>query len=739
MYQERISGRQRNERESKTVIPIILSSDKTVLGNLTGANAAWPVYMGVGNVTGAARFHTDNMAFRLVALLPLDAGMKPHLALILMIGFRADEIKSEKFKDWKRGMLHDVLHQLLLPLQRVMEDGVNLRCPDGHRRHCFPVMAQYLADYEEQRFLACILSHWCPKCLIAAHKPTGPEDDRRPAPRSSTQARSQARRRGSRQETALDVDEDQAPVFVNHQNPATYRVGMQTYPRRDGDEAKRLRAKYDGVPRVLRLHGYHFTHPFSEHHIYGDIYDALQPDTLHQVLKCSFDYLHDWHLNIIDNANQGGLAGRKKGEIDARFSNIPPYPGVRPFLKGINTISRWQGNEIRAMMKVYIGIIDGLVPPACLALTKTYLDILRMAQYESHTDSTLEDFGKAINQFWIQLWDPNGPYCKHTAKVHPGYFTPKLHYFQHYVDTVKQHGSLQHCSTNRTEGMHKEPKNAWSRSNKTSKSRAFMLRDEGRRLGWRRWDIIPKETQPEIDRGVRHKFLRATEYGGTKTRHYLETKVFNGRDEYVELWSELSRYLRWRLRGSTGGIPRRREREEDEQEWGVFTIKAVSLMNVYYPEVHDPDKMRSETLHSQQQFEYYQNSDWCKERRDTALFRYGRDEVGNSTMGNRRVGRLLLLFSMQAPWDTNETLKLAYVQWFETVMQSQTTGMFKVRKRRGFEVVDIATIERGVHLIPCFQGVETAMARPNSVLPLDRYSDFWVNNQVDMHMYNTIY
>ena len=81
------------------------------------------------------------------------------------------------FKDWKRGVFHDILMNTLEPLRRVMEDGINLMCPDGQRRLCFPVLAQYIADYEEQHVLASILNGYCPKCTIPRYrKPRGEGD-----------------------------------------------------------------------------------------------------------------------------------------------------------------------------------------------------------------------------------------------------------------------------------------------------------------------------------------------------------------------------------------------------------------------------------------------------------------------------------------------------------------------------------------------------------------------------------
>ena len=83
--------------------------------------------------------------------------------------------------------------------------------------------------------------------------------------------------------------------------------------------------------------------------------------------------------------------------------------------------------------------------------------------------------------------------------------------------------------------------------------------------------------------------------------------------------------------------------------------------------------------------------------------------------------------------------KLAYVQLFQVVLQDEPSGMYKVRKEARFDVIEIDTIERGVHLIPVFVGFDTKMANGTTAPALDLYSDFWINNHVDLHMYNTIY
>jgi hypothetical protein len=58
---------------SATIIPIILSSDKTHLSK-SGSTKAWPVYMSIGNIAHDVRFTPKYHAARLVALLPTVLG-----------------------------------------------------------------------------------------------------------------------------------------------------------------------------------------------------------------------------------------------------------------------------------------------------------------------------------------------------------------------------------------------------------------------------------------------------------------------------------------------------------------------------------------------------------------------------------------------------------------------------------------------------------------------------------------
>jgi Plavaka transposase len=57
-------------RNSGTVIPFILSSDKTLFGSFSGNASGWPLYITVGNVPKDKRFLLIKRHVRLIAMLP---------------------------------------------------------------------------------------------------------------------------------------------------------------------------------------------------------------------------------------------------------------------------------------------------------------------------------------------------------------------------------------------------------------------------------------------------------------------------------------------------------------------------------------------------------------------------------------------------------------------------------------------------------------------------------------------
>ena len=70
---EEIQNRSEANAESVTIIPVILTSDKTHLSG-SGKVKAWPVMMTIGNISNDVRFVPGKHCAQLIALLPLIKG-----------------------------------------------------------------------------------------------------------------------------------------------------------------------------------------------------------------------------------------------------------------------------------------------------------------------------------------------------------------------------------------------------------------------------------------------------------------------------------------------------------------------------------------------------------------------------------------------------------------------------------------------------------------------------------------
>ena len=81
---------------------------------------------------------------------------------------------------------------------------------------------------------------------------------------------------------------------------------------------------------------------------------------------------------------------------------------------------------------------------------------------------------------------------------------------------------------------------------------------------------------------------------------------------------------------------------------------------------------------------------------------------------------------MYKPSGTIRPIELTYVQWFKLITNGWNAKieMFKVRKTSDFGVIKIRSIERSVHLVPCFQGFNTEMHGIGVRSSLDEYKDF---------------
>jgi len=382
---------------------------------------------------------------------------------------RADVSQSTKFKDWKRNMIHDILVKILSPMVKAMEEGVNMLCPDGKRRLCLPRIAQYIADYEEQRMLASILNSFCVKCTIPAFprmkNPPAPDED---------------------QSTLRGVKHKRGAKSNMSKQPATSAQQVEIR-RRAEEDCRMLCQSPDNNRKELKKRGCHPTFPFTEKfHVIDrhlDIHRILAPDLLHQASKCFHDYLYKW---VVEYFGKDGCS-KAIGEIDARFSQLPPYPRLRAFPEGISNTTRWTGNEYKQMLRVYLGLVKGLMPDSLVSVVKAYFHIHRLGHYVSHTDDTLRMLNSAVYEFTNLRNDPNGLLLSRGI-LRPEWRCPRIHMFDHYTEWIQDMGALPFASTDRSEACHRPLKEMWRGSNKGPQWQEQVLRQDSWRHAWDSWE-----------------------------------------------------------------------------------------------------------------------------------------------------------------------------------------------------------------------------------------------------------
>jgi hypothetical protein len=654
---------------------------------------------------------------------------------------------------------HDIIADIVKPLFDAAEDGVNLLCGDGNRRHCFPRFAQYIADYEEQRELAGILQLRCPKCMIPTYSKTNPDPDlehhwrRQFEPRTMLQS-----------------------------------MHLRGHLRDDPDI---LRQQYGYLPEITP-----FCEAPHEPQPGCTIFDALAPDTLHGVTKNFFDrVVQKWVKGAMEKQSSASKA-LIEAEIDQRLKQLPPFPGLRHFSKGMSHIDRWTGKEYKNLLRVYLGVIRGIAKPEVVRLVEAYLEIHRLSMYRSHTDNrdcapggdpgvdgTLQLLEKAIRNFWEILMDPELVWVKEGI-VHPGWWAPKLHLMQHYPDEIRRKGTLPQCSTEYTEGFHRPIKKAYNASNRGASALAYIVRSDGTNIALRRflddildnWAEVVSVTTGNQSTESESEGSEGLSGNGRVDEKWLQDlyKRFSSlRNGHVpRVWQQASRKLTGgmkkgypkdlasaerdlNLRGferatkemlaylHDGTVPNPRSRVPPRLE-GLprLRVNVYEQMRIVNARQGTDDEFEAHTVHCTDAYLYEQDPKKVAPRKDTVLVLHDSGEwedQDKGTMAKRKVARVHCLFSL----NIYPGRQFACVEYFECDEEVEAESkMFVVRKkdRVRYEVIPLKSIERGIHLIPDF-GNEIGKTRRlrRGVKALDYYKAFVINNHIDLEAYKEIY
>ncbi|KAG1851631.1 hypothetical protein DFJ58DRAFT_716682 [Suillus subalutaceus] len=181
--------------------------------------------------------------------------------------------------------------------------------------------------------------------------------------------------------------------------------------------------------------------PFTNDYPHADIHKLLSLDILHQIIKGTFkDHLEHGKTHakeILDN-------------IDCCIAAAPSFAGLHRFPEG-RGFSQWTGDDLKALMKVYLPAIEGLVPQDIVQCFHAFLEFCYIYQ------KFFKDMGVWINRFSL----------------------PRQHSLSHYILLVHMFGAPNGLCSSITESKHiKAVKEPWQQSSKFNALGQMLLTNQ---------------------------------------------------------------------------------------------------------------------------------------------------------------------------------------------------------------------------------------------------------------------
>jgi hypothetical protein len=218
-----------------------------------------------------------------------------------------------------------------------------------------------------------------------------------------------------------------------------------------------LVAQYAVAARKLGLNGVHIPFWLDLPGYEPDI--CLSPDLLHGGHMMLRDHVVKWVSRLVGPT-----------ELDRRLQVLQPVVGYRHFTRGISHLKQWSGRDDRELQRVLLAVITGApqVTPKVIKSVRAIQDFLYLAQYRSHSDTTLEYLEDALQTFHAMkdVFISTGVRIG-KKKVIPHFKIPKLAGLHAYCRHIPEMGSSPQYSTEITEHNHQPmAKHAYKATNR---------------------------------------------------------------------------------------------------------------------------------------------------------------------------------------------------------------------------------------------------------------------------------
>ncbi|KAI6043361.1 hypothetical protein EDC04DRAFT_2562900, partial [Pisolithus marmoratus] len=363
-----------------TLVPVILSSDKMTMSVATGQTDYYPLYLSIGNMCNTLH-HAHHDAVVLIGFLAMPKMTREHASTLA-------------FHKFKRQLFHSLLTCILHSLHHTMKVPETVLFGDNYYWHVIYALAAYIADYEEQVLLSCIVCNWCPKCL-------GHHDN---------------------------LDEDMLRCCCKHCNVVIeeFELGL-------------LWDSYGIIGDIVL-----FTNDF----LHADIHQMLTPDILHQLIKGGFkDHLVDlveWYLVHVHGKAE---AEKILNDIDQQIVAVAPFTGLWHFPQGQH-FKQWTGDDSKGLMKVYIAAIEGHIPKDVVCTFHVFLEFCYLIWWNVITEQVLTEIDDVLSRFHL--------FCEvfWNTGVIKTFSPPQQHVMKHYHYLICQFGALNGLCSSITELKH---------------------------------------------------------------------------------------------------------------------------------------------------------------------------------------------------------------------------------------------------------------------------------------------
>ncbi|KAI5998886.1 hypothetical protein EDC04DRAFT_2872130 [Pisolithus marmoratus] len=379
-FQDFMSGDWAWDQAGSTFVPIILGSDKTTVSVATGQHDYYPLYLSIGNIhNNMCHAHCHGVSLITLLAIPKTTREFAHTA---------------PFRKFCQQLFHVSLSRILSILKPYMTRPDHVRFGDHHYRQVVYGLGPYIADYEEQALLVCIVRNWCTRCLAM---------------------------RGNLDGDALNRSRKHADALI-----AEF-------------DLLDLWDEYGIVGDII---------PFTNDFPQADIYSLLSPDILHQIIKGAFkDHLVEWVEKYLIRKHGKKQAEKILDDIDRRIAAVAPFPGLRRFPEGRH-FKQWTGDDSKALMKVYLPAIEGHVPQAVVRTFRAFLEFCYLVRKSVIMESDLDLINDSLDHFhhYHEVFKTTG--------VVLTFSLPRQHSLKHYHDLIKLFGALNGLCSSITESKH---------------------------------------------------------------------------------------------------------------------------------------------------------------------------------------------------------------------------------------------------------------------------------------------